>query len=76
MIGVGVVRTISYPRTQKTRSVMEQLTLSLLLLETDAPNMLLDGYQGQPNRSLRIAELFQVLCSMRPEQANKIADHL
>lgn len=33
---IGVGGTISYPRAQKTRSVMAQLPLSSLLLETDA----------------------------------------
>ncbi|BBI91064.1 putative DNase [Serratia symbiotica str. Tucson] len=73
---IGVGGTISYPRAQKTRSVMAQLPLSSLLLETDAPDMPLAGYQGQPNRPERIAEVFQVLCSLRPEPADEIADHL
>ncbi|CAI0943195.1 TatD family hydrolase [Serratia ficaria] len=73
---IGVGGTISYPRAQKTRGVMAQLPLSALLLETDAPDMPLAGYQGQPNRPERAAEVFQVLCGLRPEPADEIADAL
>lgn len=73
---IGVGGTISYPRAEKTRNVMAQLPLDKLLLETDAPDMPLAGYQGQANRPERVAEVFQVLCQLRPEPANEIADHL
>lgn len=49
---------------------MAQLPLEALLLETDAPDMPLAGYQGQPNRPERAAEVFQTLCELRPEPAD------
>ena len=52
---IGVGGTITYERAQKTRGVMAQLPLEALLLETDAPDMPLAGYQGQPNRPERAA---------------------
>lgn len=70
-IGVGGV--ITYPRANKTRAVMAQLPLDFLLLETDAPDMPLQGYQGQPNRPERVAEIWQVLCQLRPEPPELIA---
>ncbi|QJW57747.1 putative metal-dependent hydrolase YjjV [Serratia plymuthica] len=73
---IGVGGTISYERAQKTRSVMAQLPLTSLLLETDAPDMPLSGYQGQPNRPERAAEVFRILCQLRPESADDIAAHL
>lgn len=73
---IGVGGTISYERAQKTRSVMAQLPLTSLLLETDAPDMPLAGYQGQPNRPERAAEVFQELCRLRPESAKDIAAQL
>lgn len=73
---IGVGGTISYERAQKTRSVMAQLPLTSLLLETDAPDMPLAGYQGQPNRPERAAEVFQVLCQLRPESPDQIAAQL
>jgi TatD DNase family protein len=73
---IGVGGTISYERAQKTRSVMAQLPLTSLLLETDAPDMPLSGYQGQPNRPERAAEVFRILCQLRPESPDDIAAHL
>lgn len=73
---IGVGGTISYARAQKTRCVMAQLPLSSLLLETDAPDMPLAGYQGLPNRPERAAEVFHQLCQLRPEPADEIATSL
>jgi TatD DNase family protein len=73
---IGVGGTISYPRAAKTRSVMARLPLSALLLETDAPDMPLNGFQGQPNRPERAADVFDALCALRPEPAAEIADAL
>lgn len=73
---IGVGGTITYPRAQKTRGVMAQLPLTALLLETDAPDMPLAGYQGQPNRPERAADVFQALCLLRPEPAETIATQL
>jgi len=71
---IGVGGTITYPRASKTRDVMAQLPLSALVLETDAPDMPLNGWQGQANRPERIVEVFQTLCSLRSEPADVIAD--
>ncbi|WNN48012.1 TatD family hydrolase [Siccibacter colletis] len=73
---IGVGGTITYPRASKTRDVMAQLPLDALLLETDAPDMPLNGYQGQPNRPERAALVFDVLCELRPEPPEVIADAL
>lgn len=73
---IGVGGTISYERAQKTRQVMAQLPLTSLLLETDAPDMPLQGFQGQPNRPERAAAVFDVLCQLRHESPEEIADAL
>lgn len=70
---IGVGGTITYPRASKTRDVMAQLPLASLLLETDAPDMPLNGFQGQPNRPERAACVFETLCELRPEPAEEIA---
>ncbi|MEG3135343.1 TatD family hydrolase [Rouxiella sp. T17] len=70
---IGVGGTISYERAQKTRQVMAQLPLSSLLLETDAPDMPLQGFQGEPNRPERAALVFDALCALRPESPHEIA---
>lgn len=73
---IGVGGTISYERAQKTRNVMAQLPLTSLLLETDAPDMPLAGYQGQANRPERAVEVFHTLCQLRSESPDDIAAHL
>ena len=73
---IGVGGTITYPRASKTRDVMAQLPLSALLLETDAPDMPLNGFQGQPNRPEQAARVFDVLCELRPEPEDEIAEVL
>ncbi|MBJ9643699.1 metal-dependent hydrolase [Citrobacter sp. FDAARGOS_156] len=73
---IGVGGTITYPRASKTREVMARLPLESLLLETDAPDMPLNGFQGQPNRPEQVVRVFDVLCELRPEPADVIADTL
>lgn len=73
---IGVGGTITYPRASKTRDVMAQLPLSSLLLETDAPDMPLNGFQGQPNRPEQAARVFSTLCELRSEPPEVIADAL
>lgn len=73
---IGVGGTITYPRASKTREVMAQLPLASLLLETDAPDMPLNGFQGQPNRPEMAARVFATLCELRPEPQDIIAGAL
>ena len=70
---IGVGGTITYPRASKTRDVIARLPLSSLLLETDAPDMPLNGFQGQPNRPEQAARVFTTLCELRPESPDEIA---
>lgn len=71
---IGVGGTITYARAQKTRRAIGRLPLESLLLETDAPDMPLNGFQGQPNRPERLAMTFASLCELRPEAPEKIAE--
>lgn len=73
---IGVGGTITYPRASKTREVMARLPLSSLLLETDAPDMPLNGFQGQPNRPEQAARVFTTLCELRPEDPDTLAQAL
>ncbi|WP_058912137.1 TatD family hydrolase [Entomohabitans teleogrylli] len=71
---IGVGGTITYPRARKTREVIARLPLDALLLETDAPDMPVNGRQGQPNRPERVAEVFNVLCELRAEPGSTIEE--
>ncbi|ERK17249.1 putative deoxyribonuclease YjjV [Pantoea sp. AS-PWVM4] len=73
---IGVGGTITYERASKTRNTIAALPLDSLLLETDAPDMPLNGYQGEPNRPERARLVFDVLCQLRREPPDIIADAL
>lgn len=67
---IGVGGTITYPRASKTRDVMAQLPLSALLLETDAPDMPLNGFGGSrtgPNRR-RASSPPYASCALSPRK--------
>lgn len=67
-IGVGGV--ITYPRANKTRQAIAQLAVENLVLETDAPDMPLNGHQGKANHPKMIGEILSCLASLKglPEQ--------
>ncbi|TCV99073.1 TatD family hydrolase [Biostraticola tofi] len=73
---IGVGGTITYERAAKTRTVMARLPLDRLLLETDAPDMPLAGFQGQPNRPERAVLTFRALCGLRSETPEQLAEAL
>ncbi|WP_456268931.1 YchF/TatD family DNA exonuclease [Kushneria sp. AK178] len=71
---IGVGGTITYERASKTRRTLSRLPLSSLLLETDSPDMPVQGFQGEPNRPERIRHVWQSLCEIREEPPQEIAD--
>ncbi|MBZ5488341.1 YchF/TatD family DNA exonuclease [Halomonas aquamarina] len=70
---IGVGGTITYERATKTRRTLSRLPLSALLLETDSPDMPVQGFQGEPNRPERIRHAFESLCEIRDEPPEEIA---
>ena len=72
-IKIGVGGTITYSRAQKTRATIAKLPLSALLLETDAPDMPVSGYQGQPNRPERLVDIVTTLADIRGDTYAQIA---
>ncbi len=73
---IGVGGTITYPRANKTRQTISQLPLDCLVLETDSPDMPINGFQGMPNRPDRLPEVFKVLCELRKESPEQIVQSL
>ncbi|MFC4701838.1 TatD family hydrolase [Glaciecola siphonariae] len=62
---LGVGGTITYPRGAKTRRALMPIPLSSLLLETDAPDMPVCGYQGQRNTPERLGLIAQSLANLK-----------
>ncbi|WP_421193569.1 TatD family hydrolase [Aeromonas enteropelogenes] len=70
-LGVGGV--ISYERANKTREAFRDMPLSSLLLETDAPDMPLQGDQGQRNTPASLVKIVTTLASIREEGMSDVA---
>lgn len=69
---IGVGGTITYPRANKTRETIRQLPLESLVLETDAPDMPLFGFQGEANRPEQVIAVCEALAELRGESVNKV----
>ncbi|MGF1713706.1 TatD family hydrolase [Photobacterium chitinilyticum] len=73
-IKIGVGGTITYRRANKTRITIAALPLAALMLETDAPDMPVAGFQGQPNRPDRLRNVMQSLVDIREESEAEIEE--
>ena len=73
---LGLGGGITYPRARKTRALATNLPLDALVLETDAPDMPLNGFQGQRNTPERLPVILETLSSLRQETKEEIAKTL
>lgn len=69
---LGAGGTITYPRAQKTREVFSRIPSSSILLETDAPDMPINGRQGEPNSPLYLPEVLSSLAEIRQQDQSEI----
>lgn len=73
---LGIGGTITYERAQKTIKTVKKLPLSSIVLETDAPSMPLQGFQGQNNSPIHLIDVFKTLCIIRAESNEIIAKQI
>lgn len=73
-IGIGGV--ITYPRAQKTRHAIAQLPLQHIVLETDSPDMPLNGHQGKPNHPKMIAQILTCLSELKEMPKQTVAENV
>lgn len=64
-LGIGGV--ISYERANKTREAIRAMPLEALLLETDAPDMPLQGRQGEINTPASLPSIALLLAQLRQQ---------
>ena len=69
---LGIGGTMTYARANKTRETVTQLPLDAIVLETDAPDMPLSGFQGQGNTPLQIIKVAKTLAELRNEKIETI----
>lgn len=70
---IGIGGSITYERAQKLRRVVKAAPLESILLETDAPDMPMQGFQGEPNWPHRVAYAARTLAELRGEAVEQIA---
>ena len=70
-LGVGGV--ISFERANKTREVFRAMPLEALVLETDSPDMPLQGAQGTRNTPEALPKIAEILMTLREESSADVA---
>ncbi|EDP58664.1 TatD family hydrolase [Vibrio sp. AND4] len=73
---IGVGGTITYPRANKTRDAIQRLSLEDIVLETDAPDMPIIGYQGEPNHPAKLIHVLNELAKLHTKSNRSIAAQL
>ena len=73
---LGLGGALTYPRAQKLRRVAAHLPVSSFLLETDSPDMPLNGQQGQRNEPGNIPRVLEVLAELRQTDPQQLAAEL
>lgn len=71
-LGIGGV--ITYERANKTREAINKIPLEYLLLETDAPDMPLQGQQGKINLPINLLQIAECLADLKQLSVDKIAE--
>ncbi len=70
---VGVGGAITYQRAVKVRSLVSELPLEQIVMETDAPDMPPATCKSKRNTPLHVFDNFRALCSIREEPASLLA---
>ncbi len=71
---IGIGGSITYERAQRLRKVVVEIPLTEILLETDAPDMPLNGFQGEPNRPSRVKLVAECLAQLRGISVEEVAE--
>lgn len=69
-LGVGGI--ITYERARKTRETVRKIPLNSLVLETDAPDMPLAGFQGERNSPEQLPAVARTLAAIRNDDIDDV----
>lgn len=69
----GAGGALTYPRANKLKALFSQLPEEHIVLETDAPDMPLAGYQGQRNTPERLPIILSMLAELRQVTEQSLA---
>lgn len=70
---IGLGGSITYQRAQRLQRVAASVPLESILLETDAPDMPLCGFQGEPNWPHQVGRVARTLANIRGVDVEQIA---
>jgi TatD DNase family protein len=71
MLGIG--GTITYPKNNALRSIVQSMNINNLVLETDAPFLPIQSMRGKQNHPQYIKEIAQFIAELRGEPLKSIA---
>ncbi|MBU0654155.1 MAG: TatD family hydrolase [Gammaproteobacteria bacterium] len=71
---LGVGGTCTYPRANRLRTILAQVPLEMLLLETDAPDQPDSQWRGKRNDPTRLPVIAATLAELRGDTIAHIAD--
>ncbi len=75
-IKLGFGGTITYSRATRLHTLIRELPLNALCIETDAPDQPVLRLRGKPNQPLALLDVFNKVCELRPEPKQEIAQAL
>jgi TatD DNase family protein len=70
---LGIGGSLTYDRAKKLRRIVMNLPLDAFVLETDAPDIPLAGYRGEPNQPKRLREVAEVFAELRGISLEELA---
>lgn len=70
---LGFGGTLTYERSQKIRQLAHDLPLDAIVLETDAPDMVVSQHRGERNSPEYLSEILAALAEVRQEDASSLA---
>ncbi|MBT2787956.1 MULTISPECIES: TatD family hydrolase [unclassified Halomonas] len=70
---LGLGGAITYERAKRLRRTVAALPDDAFVLETDSPDMPLSGYQGKRNEPCRVAEVCNVVATLRGQTVEQVA---
>lgn len=69
---LGIGGTITYARAQKTIDVLRQISLHDILLETDSPDMPLQGHQGKRNEPRFVVDVAKAIANIKQVRLDNV----
>lgn len=70
---LGFGGTLTYTRSNKIRALAAQLPVTALVLETDAPDIVVASHHGERNSPEYLPDVLQALTALRAESAQQLA---